>query len=66
MSCFPKILDSPDILEMVAQIWHEDHFTALNATQKKSVELMITKMQDIVTRIYPVLFSSGFDYSKAT
>jgi hypothetical protein len=66
MSCFPKILDSPDLLEMVAQIWHEDHFTTLNATQKKSVELMITKMQDIVTRIYPVLFSSGFDFSKAT
>jgi len=63
MSCFAKILDCPDILEVLASIWFEDHFSAMNANQKKSVELVMKKTEEIVTRIYPILFSDGFAYN---
>ena len=62
MACFSKILDCPDLLEIVAQVWTEDHFATLTLAQKKSIEPIMKKMEDIVTRIYPVLFSEGFAY----
>ena len=62
MSCFCKILDSPDLLETVVQVWTEDVYSTLNLTQKKSVQLAMNKMEEVCNRIYPVLFSDGFDY----
>ena len=65
MSSFPKILDSPDIVEVLAQIWWEDHMAPLNVAQKKSVELAMKKMEQVVNRIYPVLYSDEFEYRES-
>lgn len=62
MSCFSKILDCPDLLETVSQIFTEDHFASLTLTQKKSTKLAMEKMENIVTRLYPIIFSDGFAY----
>lgn len=65
MSSFPKILDSPDIVEVLAQFWWEDHMAPLNVAQKKSVELAMKKMEQVVNRIYPVLYSDEFEYRES-
>lgn len=65
MSCFCKILDSPDILETVVQVWTEDVYSTLNLTQKKSVQLAMNKMEEVCNRIYPVLFSDGFAFQSS-
>ena len=31
ISCFPKIVDSPDICELLIQIWQEDVWASINA-----------------------------------
>ena len=63
MSTFPKVYDCPDILEILAQVWQEDHLAQMTAVQKRSIDLMIHKMEEIMTRLYPVLFSVSFAYS---
>jgi hypothetical protein len=65
MSTFPKMLDCPDLLEVVAQVWHEDHFAAMPQNSRKSVTVAIQKTEEIVSRIYPLLFSDAFAYSAA-
>lgn len=63
MSCFPKVMDCPDMLEVVVQVWQEDVMATLTVIQKKEVALMMKKMEEFVTKLYPVFFSDGFAYS---
>jgi hypothetical protein len=63
ISTFPKILDSPDVLEIFTQIWVEDVMTGLNANQKKSVELLMQKSKDYIHKMYPLFYSDEFAWS---
>lgn len=65
LSCFPKLYDCPDMQELIQQVWHEDHFSHLNSQQKRSVEQMMAKAQEFVTKLYPVLYAVDFNYSSA-
>jgi len=63
MSCFNKIIDCLDILEVVAQVWQEDYFAPMGAATKRSIVEMMRLAEDFATRIYPVIFSDSFGYS---
>lgn len=65
MSTFPKVLDCPDLLEVVAQIWFEDHYNQMTQANKKSIAVAIQKTEEIISRVYPLLFSDVFGYSAA-
>lgn len=62
MSCFNKILDCPDILEVVVQVWKEDYFDKYTITQKKSIKEAKMRAEEFAIRIYPILFSDSFQY----
>lgn len=59
-SSFPKLVDNIDILEVLCKVWVEDYLTPLSATQKKSFPTIITKVKEIIHKIYPVLYANEF------
>lgn len=63
MSCFNKILDCLDILEVVAQVYHEDHYQLMSVLQKKQITNHMKTAEDYATRIYPIIFADGFGYT---
>lgn len=65
MSCFNKMLDCLDILEVVVKVWHEDYFSTMSVDKKKSIVEMMRLADDFAIRIYPVIFSDGFGYSSS-
>ena len=36
MSCFPKLVDNVDILEILVQVWAEDVLAPMTANEKKN------------------------------
>ncbi len=60
ISCFPKLIDNIDILEVLCQVWAEDVLASLSANQKKSFTHLIAKVKEIIHKIYPVLFADEF------
>lgn len=66
LSTFPKILDSPDVLETVAQVWYEDVTTGMIPANKKNLTFTIDKMKDYVTRLFPIFSAVNFDYRPST
>ena len=45
---------------MLTEIWTEDAYNDLKATQRKTVRFVVDKVEDFIGRIYPVLFTDGF------
>ena len=61
ISCFPKILDCPDILEVFVTCWSEDVVNAWSTQDKRKMGLCMQKAEEYIERVYPVLFSDEFD-----
>jgi hypothetical protein len=57
MSSFPKIIDCVDISDQIASLWSED----VKNIDKKKIQLLVDKTREFITKIYPVLFSDGFN-----
>jgi len=57
MSCLPKILDSPDIVEVLSQVCYED--ITDKKKNLKGIEFNMNLDKDYITRIYPAIFSEG-------
>jgi len=66
MSTFPKILDSPDMVEVFTQIWNDDVMKVLNSSQKESINMMCQKTTEYLHKVYPVLFSDEFGWTQQT
>jgi len=60
LSCFPKLVDNIDILEVLISVWSEDIVATLNPGQKKNFDILITKMKEVIHKIYPVIFADEF------
>ena len=60
LSCFPKLVDNIDLLEVLVQVWTEDVVSSFSAQQKKSIALPIAKAKELIHKIYPVLFADEF------
>ena len=61
MANFPKILDSPDIVEEFVKIWQEETMTVLIKNKKDcDVDEIIEKMKKAVNKLYPILYSDDF------
>jgi hypothetical protein len=58
LSCFPEILDNPDIAEITTRVWVED---VVNKSKEKdpakSLAYFKEEMTKIVKKLWPVLFS---------
>lgn len=65
LSTFPKLIDNIDILEVLTAVWNEDVLATMTAVQKKNFDTIIQKMNEVVHKIYPVLFADEFDMSQA-
>jgi hypothetical protein len=63
MSCLPKILDNPDIVEALGQVWFEDVLAKQTVDQKKNIEGNMRKSVDYIQRLYPAIFSDVFGWS---
>ena len=61
ISCFPKIIDCPDILESFVICWNEDIVNLWNMAEKKKFALCSQRAEDYIQKIYPILFSNEFD-----
>lgn len=48
ISCFPKILDNPDISEQIIHIWQENVSAGLNDRQKQNIELIMLKTKEFI------------------
>lgn len=62
ISCVPKILDCPDVLETVIHVWEADYLKTLTQQHRKSIDYLMRTMEDIVTRLYPVFYSVEFGH----
>lgn len=62
MATFPKIMDCPDVLEILSLCWTEDFMDKQNTVSKQSVELAVTKVKDYVQRLYPIFYAEDFGY----
>ena len=62
MSTFPKIMDCPDVMEILSMCWTEDFVEKRNNTEKRSIELSVTKAKDYIQRLYPVFYADDFGY----
>lgn len=63
ISCFPKIIDNPEILEVLVECWYEDVWLNLKDVKSKTnIELLVGKANEYIRRLYPVLFSDDFAY----
>jgi hypothetical protein len=65
LSCFPKIVDNIDILEIVTCVWAEDVLSGMSAAQKKSIEFPMLKAKEMIHKIYPVLFADEFQLNES-
>jgi hypothetical protein len=66
VTTFKRIFDSPDILEILANIWAEDVLNQLTSRQKMNVQHMIFKTKETLRKLYPVTYAENFGYSEAT
>lgn len=48
ISSFPKILDCPDIIDLLIPIWHEDVWATISAKQKLNVEFIMMKSKEFI------------------
>lgn len=48
MSTFPKIMDCPDVVEILALCWTEDFVEKRSVVEKRSIELAVTKIKDYI------------------
>jgi len=62
LSTFPKIINCPDVVELLVLCWTEDFIEKRNATERRSIELAVTKVRDYIQRLYPVFFADEFGY----
>ena len=62
MSTFPKIMDCPDVVEILALCWTEDFVEKRSAVEKRSIELAVTKIKDYIQRLYPIFYAEDFGY----
>ena len=65
ISCFPRILDNPDICEQIIAIWSEDVWAQLNARQKLNVEFIMLKTKEYIQKLYPVIYSEEFKFKES-
>lgn len=61
ISCFPTILDNPDILEIFVKVWCEDVVNKWTTTQKKQFETLMRSADEYIQKVYPILFADGDD-----
>ena len=61
LSCFPKLVDNIDILEILIAVWSEDVVAGMTAAQKKNFTQLNFKVKEIIMKIYPVLFADEFN-----
>lgn len=59
IASLPRIYDCPDIVEELSAIWTED-VTPLIEKAKLNIDYIMTKSQEAISRIYPILYSVEF------
>lgn len=65
ITCFPYILDCPEIFENVSLIWNEDVVPEMKKMKAETnIEWLVKRMKDYVCRLYPVIYSSHFDQNR--
>lgn len=61
ISCFPMVMDCPDIVENLAVIWREDVEPEMRkANALTDVTWIIRRMKDYICRLYSILYSEHF------
>jgi len=63
MSTFPKIVDCPDFLEVVAYRWNEDVLKTMSSKLNKDFDMVTDQTVDFIMRLYPVFFTDEFNYA---
>ena len=58
MSYFPKIMENIDIIENLVAMYNEDFW------RTKKIGEIIEKVREIITRLYPVIYSTNFKWSE--
>jgi len=66
ITSFAKILDCPDIVEILAPIWAEDVLNTLNSKQKVNIEYIILKTKEVIRKLYPVLYAEEFQFKESS
>lgn len=59
MAVFPKLFDNIDILEDLATRFHAE-FCKLNATGKTNISALGERARELIYKLYPVLYTTGF------
>jgi hypothetical protein len=57
ISCFPKIMDCPDIVEELAEIYQQDYWEHTNVNQKNQITYIGNYSAEIIEKLYPVLYA---------
>lgn len=61
ISCFPLVLDCPDIVENLSAIWREDVDPEMRrAKREMDLNWIIGRMKDFVCRLYSIIYSEHF------
>lgn len=59
IASLPRIYDCPDIVEELSTIWTED-VTPLINKKPLDIDYIMSKSQEAISRIYPILYSEPF------
>jgi len=58
---FPRIYDSPDIIEELVKIWKEDIQPQIEKNNlQKNIDEIVQKTKDTVNKLYPILYCEHF------
>lgn len=61
ISCFPMVMDCPEIVENLSMIWREDVDQVMRkANAEMDVNWIIKRMKDYICRLYSILYSEHF------
>jgi hypothetical protein len=65
VTTFGKVLDCPDLAELVVPIWMEDVWSTMSAKQKVNVEHVMMKTKEFLRKLYPVMYSQEFQFRES-
>ncbi len=62
---FMKILNNPDIMEIFAKHWVSLILNKLSPKEQRPGDILIRRVEDVILKIYPVIYKNDFQYVEA-
>jgi hypothetical protein len=65
ITTFPKVIDCPDIIEILSVIWNEDFVDQMARGENMNIELIMMMTKTFIRKLYPVIYSEEFYFRES-